>query len=294
MKKIVIGIVTVIILVFVLVAASSKEQETPTSNSTSDITLQDAHGLAVDRKDSTKVYIATHTGLLAMSNDADLQRVSEAQDDYMGFSAHPTDATTFYSSGHPSGGGNIGFQKSTDGGKTWQKVSNGAGGPVDFHTMTVSQADPNMIYGVYRGQLQRSSDEGKNWELVSAANIGNIITLATDAASKDTLYAGTTNGLYVSQDKGSNWSKAGGLDGAVTAVSVSTTDSKTIVAYADGRGLMKSSDGGTSWTNLKGYTGNMVMQLAADNQNPSTLYLINQSLEIHKTTDSGETWTKVR
>ena len=294
MKKIAIGIVAVIILVFVILAASSSDQETPTNKSSNSITLQDAHGLAVDRKDSSKVYIATHTGLLSMTKDADLQRVSDAQDDYMGFSAHPTDATIFYSSGHPSGGGNIGFQKSTDGGKTWQKVANGVGGPVDFHTMTASQADPNTIYGVYRGQLQRSSDEGKNWELVNASDIGNIITLTTDAANKDTVYAGTTSGLYVSQDKGSTWTKVGNLDGAVTAVSLSPKDSKTVVVYADGQGLMRSSDGGTTWTSLKSYTGNMVMQLAVDTQNPATLYLINQSLEIHKTTDGGDTWKKVR
>lgn len=294
MKKLIVGIMTVIVLGFVIISATSTDQEKRTNSNSNNVTLQDAHGLAIDRKDSSKVYIATHTGLLAMSNDADLQRVSEAQDDYMGFSAHPTDANIFYSSGHPSGGGNIGFQKSTDGGKTWQKVSNGVGGPVDFHTMTAGQADPNTIYGVYRGQLQRSTDEGKNWELVNAANIGNIITLTTDAASKDTVYAGTTNGLYISQDRGSNWLKAGSLDGAVTAVSVSTKDSKTIVAYADGQGLMRSSDGGTAWSSLKGYTGSMVMQIAADPQGTDIKYLINQSLEIHKTTDGGETWKKVR
>lgn len=293
MKKVVI-VLGIIVAIFIVVAlAGSSDEQQSTNESSGSITLKDAHGLAVDRKNSSKVYIATHTGLLAMNNDANLQRVSDAQDDYMGFSAHPTDASIFYSSGHPSSGGNIGFQKSTDGGKTWQKISNGVNGPVDFHTMTVSQADPNTIYGVYRGQLQRSSDEGKTWEVVNT-NIGNIITLATDAASKDTVYAGTTNGLYVSQKKGSDWTKVGGVNGAVTSVVINPVDGKTIVTYADGQGLLKSTDSGTTWTSLKGYSGNMVMQLAADTQNPSTLYLINQALEIYKTTDSGETWKKVR
>lgn len=294
MKKVIVIAAVIVALLFGVSLFSSSDNKQTVDKPETVSSLQDAHGLAVGRKDSSRVYIATHTGLLAMSNDADLQRVSEAQDDYMGFSAHPTDANTFYSSGHPSSGGNIGFQKSTDGGKTWQKIANGVGGPVDFHTMAVSQADPNIIYGVYRGQVQRSSDEGKNWELVNAANIGNIITLATDAADKDIVYAGTTNGLYVSQNKGTDWSKIGNLNGAVAAVSVNPQDGKTIAAYADGQGLMKSTDGGTTWTNIKSYTGNMVMQLAIDTQNPSTLYLINQSLEIHKTSDGGQTWTKVR
>lgn len=121
MKKagIVIGVIAILIGILVLAAPSDEKQSS--GQKTNGITLQDAHGLAVDRKDSSRVYIATHSGLLAMTNDAKLQRVSDAEDDYMGFSAHPTDANILYSSGHPISGGNIGFQKSSDGGKTWQR-----------------------------------------------------------------------------------------------------------------------------------------------------------------------------
>lgn len=53
------------------------------------------HGLAVDVADSTKVYIATHHGLLVLKNDKDLFRVGTSRDDYMGFSVHPTNANIF-------------------------------------------------------------------------------------------------------------------------------------------------------------------------------------------------------
>lgn len=298
MKIVVVSFGIVVLLfgaVFIFSGSSDKTDKTTKQDKPETVSsLQDAHGLAVDRRDSSKVYIATHTGLLAFRNDATLERVSDAKDDYMGFSAHPTDANKFYSSGHPSTGGNIGFQKSTDGGKTWLKLSNGIGGPVDFHTMAVSQAEPNIIYGVYRGQLQRSSDEGKNWELVNAANIGNIITLATDAINKDMVYAGTTSGLYASQNRGSDWSKVSSIDGAVTSLAVTSSDGKSVIAFTDKQGLMKSTDAGSTWTNLKGYAGNTVLQIALDRQTPSTLYLINQSLEIYKTIDGGDTWNKVR
>lgn len=298
MKKIIVGITLVLVLIITLgfVQSSDRQQNENnkvTTSSSGAIGLRDAHGLAVDRQDSTKVYIATHTGLLQMTNEGDFQRVGNAQDDYMGFSAHPKDPNIFFSSGHPSKGGNIGFQKSTDGGKTWQKISNGIGGPVDFHTMTVSVADPNIIYGVYRGQLQRSSDEGKTWEVVNTS-ISNIITLSTDVTKGDTVYAGTTDGLYVSQNRGSEWNKINGISGAVTAVAIHPKDSQNITVYADNQGLLRTTDGGTTWTALKGYSGNKVMHIASDMQNPSTSYLINQALEIHKTTDAGETWSKVR
>lgn len=255
--------------------------------------LADAHGLAVDRQDSSRVYIATHTGLLVMINDGEFQRVGIALDDYMGFSAHPNDPKTFYASGHPSRGGNLGFQKSTDGGKSWQKLANGVNGPVDFHAMAVSQADPNLIYGVYRGQLQRSNDEGKNWELVNAS-VGNIIALTTNTKTKDLVYAGSADGLYVSQNQGNTWSKLSAINDAVITIAVNPTSSQEIVAYVHNQGLLRTTDAGQNWSIISGYTGGMVMHLAYDIQKPTTIYLINQSLEVHKTTDGGQTWTKVR
>lgn len=294
MKKVVIGISVFIVVIMAFMLFSGPSKDNPNSSKPETVSsLQDAHGIAVDRKDSSKVYIATHNGLLTMINDGEFQRVSKAKDDYMGFSAHPTDPNIFFTSGHPSSGGNIGFQKSTDGGQTWQKISDGVNGPVDFHTMAVSQADPNTVYGVYRGQLQRSNDEGKTWEAIST-DIGNIITLTTNATNKDTVYAGTADGMYTSQNRGQSWSKVGALGGAVTVISVNPNASQEMIAYTQNQGFVQSKDGGNTWDKVGSYNGTLVIQLAYDPQNPSVLYLINQSLEIHKSTDGGETWKKVR
>lgn len=292
MKKIVIGIGVIAALLVAVLLFSGTTDKTTNQNNAETISLQDAHGIAVDRGDPSKVYIATHSGLLVMNNDKELQRVGSAEDDYMGFSAHPSDPDTFYTSGHPSTGGNIGFQKSNDGGKTWLKISSGVGGPVDFHTMTVSQSDPGIVYGVYRGQLQRSNNEGKDWQLVQS-NLSNPIVLATSPTSKDTVYAGTTAGLFVSQDQGANWNKLN-LNNTVVAIAVNPKNGQQIAAYSQEQGLVISNDGGKSWAAQGNYAGNMVMHIAYDVQNPSVVYLINKSLELHKTTDNGKVWSKVR
>lgn len=292
MKKVVIGFGVVAALIVVLLLAAPSEKTTNQDKAETVSSLQDAHGLAVDRNNPAKVYIATHTGLLVMNNDNELQRVGSAKDDYMGFSAHPTDPNTFYTSGHPSTGGNIGFQKSNDGGKTWQKIATGVGGPVDFHTMAVSQADPNIVYGVYRGQLQRSNNEGKDWQLVQSS-VANPIVLATSPTSKDTVYAGTTDGLLVSQNQGTTWTTLS-LNKAVVAAAVNPKNEQQIATYSQGEGLMLSDDGGSTWNKLDNYKGSMVMHLAYDVQNPTVIYLVNQELEIHKSIDAGKTWQKVR
>ncbi len=294
MKKSAISIVVVILLLagFWLLSMSQKNDLVVIAESSSrGITLEDAHGLAVDRKDSSKVYIATHTGLLLMGSDNKLTRVSESQDDYMGFSAHPSDPQVFYTSGHSRTSGNLGFQKSTDGGKTWVKIADGINGPVDFHTLAVSQANPSVVYGIYQGKMQRSKDEGRDWEMVNTT-IGSIIALATDRSNEDTVFAGTTTGLYASDDNGSSWKKLN-LSGAVSALTVNPTNDRELYAYANEQGLLTSIDGGKTWKLLDGYMGNMVTHLAIDPQTPTTTYVINQALEINKSTDGGETWTKM-
>src|SRR3546814_20068354 len=80
----------------------------------------------------------------------------------MGFPPNPTDPDLLYASGHPAGGGNLGFIVSRDGGKSWSKLANGAGGPVDFHQMDVSKSDPAVVYGAF-GDLQQSADGGRRW-----------------------------------------------------------------------------------------------------------------------------------
>lgn len=256
------------------------------------ITLQDAHGLAVDRADESRVYIATHSGLIVLRNDATLERVGHAQDDYMGFTVHPSDPNTFYASGHPRAGGNLGFQKSTDGGTSWQKVSDGNNGPVDFHTMAVSQMDPSLLYGWYGGQLQRTTDEGKTWETLETG-LKKVISLTTSPADKDTVFAATADGLHISTDQGSTW-KRSGLNGTVTSPAVSSTAPQELTAYSMTDGLTRSSDGGTTWSKLSSYGSDFaVMHLAADPHNAGTMYLVNQELQIYKTTDNAASWKKV-
>jgi len=292
MKKLLVGGGLVLALVTGWLLLPESASQPGEDSQPAAIQLRDAHGLAVDRKDSSKVYIATHSGLLVMGSGGELQRVGSAQDDYMGFSAHPTDANIFYTSGHPRTGGNIGVQKSTDSGASWQKISDGANGPVDFHAMTVSQANPSLIYGVYRGQLQRSNDEGENWEIIPATP-PNIITLSTSPTAADTIYAGTADGLYISKNQGQNWTKLEGISEAVTSLAIHPVNGEELLAYTQGQGLLQSRDAGANWVRLGGYDGATVMHLAYDPSKPEMVYLIDRNLEIYRTTDSGKTWAEI-
>ena len=301
MKKIILIAAVALGTIGLLLAVKGSDNPTnSTKSANANLTpvdsLRDAHGLAVDAADSSKLWIASHTGLHLLKNDKDLFLVGRGRDDYMGFSTHPTDPNTFFTSGHPAGDGNIGFQKSTDAGKTWRKVSDGLDGPVDFHSMAVDRVDPGIVYGMYQGQMQKSVDGGKSWKNVRTAPDGVIQLVA--GATQSTLYAATQSGLEVSRDQGKAWTGVGGglQGGAVVSVAANPKNDQELMSYSQQLGLAKSQDGGLSWTKLSAplAADELVVYLAYDPNSPTNAYMLTRSLSIYKTTDAGASWTKVK
>lgn len=299
MKKVLLILVVIGASILIVAASRSDNKTSDTTQYLTPVTtINDVHGLTVDVADSSKVWVASHTGLHLLKDDKDLYLAGSGRDDYMGFSAHPSDPNTFFSSGHPSDmSGNIGFQKSSDAGRTWKKVANGVGGPVDFHAMAVSQVDPNIVYGWYRGGLQKSTDGGKNWQIVASNLNAQIIYLTTDPQQKDKVYAATNAGLLVSQDQGKKWSQLsmGLISDAIITAAVNPNNPQELLAYGQRLGLAKSTDGGKSWSKIEAqWADSMVMYISYDKNRTGVIYAITQSIEIYKTVDGGSTWSKVR
>jgi hypothetical protein len=164
------------------------------------------HGIAASVGDPGRLYLATHHGLYLASPDGAAEKISTTADDLMGFAADPVSAGVFYASGHPPSGGNLGVIRSEDGGRTWTQVAKGVNGPVDFHAMDISKADPSVIYGTHGG-LQVSRDGGKTW-VVQGPLPGQTFDLAASAVDADTVYAATRGGLMRSLDAGKIWQPA--------------------------------------------------------------------------------------
>ncbi len=243
------------------------------------------HGLAVDRRDPSRLLIATHHGLFRAGPDGKGRRISEVQD-FMGFTPHPRVPNVLYASGHPARGGNLGFVTSTDGGRTWAQISPGANGPVDFHQMTVSPADPRTMYGAYRG-LQVSRDGGKTWRVVGPQPDG-LIDLAASATSGETLYAATEAGLLVSKDAGRSWKPI--IRGTpVTLVKV--TRDGTLYAFVVGRGLVRSGEDPLKFDDLgQDFGGGVLMHLAVDPNDPNRLFAATGRGRVLMSIDQGRTW----
>jgi photosystem II stability/assembly factor-like uncharacterized protein len=251
------------------------------------------HGIAVDPAVSSRLYLATHHGLYAVAADGSARRLSPVQD-FMGFTPHPTNPSILYASGHPASGGNLGFIASEDGGESWSQLAEGVGGPVDFHQMDVSPADPKTIYGAYAGQLQVSRDGGGSWEVVGPAPDG-LIDLAASSKDPSTLYAATQSGLLKSEDGGRIWLDAYWLRQPATMVHV--TPDGAVYAFVIGTGLVETVEPNLSWQTISkdGFGGDYVLHFAVDPTSHSKLYAISfdpQSKEqaVLASDDAGRTW----
>ncbi len=245
------------------------------------------HGIAFARSGSATLLLASHHGLFALDKNGEATQVSPIQD-YMGFSPDPVDPLSYYASGHPAGGGNSGFLKSIDGGASWKQLSPGVGGPVDFHQMDVSPADPKTIYGSF-GELQISRDGGQNWSIAGTPPTG-LISLAASGIKADQIYAATKQGLYVSADASASWQPLAFKGEVVSTVKVGPDSS--LFAFVLGRGFMKSNESKPAeWTPLSNGFGEAIpLHIAINPVDLNHLALTTQENVVLESIDGGATW----
>lgn len=222
-----------------------------------------------------RVLLNTHEGLYQYLAANSMKKISSEDFDVMGLA---TFGTILYASGHPGATSKlpnpIGLLSSTDGGKTWMKVS--LQGEVDFHMLEVGKND---MYGAdsSSGQLMYSSDLGKNWQKLGENKYSDIAVMSTksgsayglltgalvrtrDAFTKtvaiktalkwssieilgSTLYASSGKSIYSSTDNGKSWKKIATLSSEISSISMSAK----IIAAVTSSAIFVSRDGGKSF-----------------------------------------------
>ncbi|HEV8264931.1 MAG TPA: glycosyl hydrolase [Gemmatimonadales bacterium] len=194
---------------------------------------------------------------------------------------HADQPYTFYFGG--TGGG---VWKTTDGGLTWQAVSD-----KDFRTgsigaIEVAPSDPNVVYvgtgeSPIRGNVSpgdgvyRSTDAGKTWTHVGLRDAGQIGAIRVHPANADLVYVAVLGhafgpnpdrGVFRSKDGGKTWDKILFRSDSAGAIDLAMDPVNPRILYAafwqarrgpwylssggPGSGLFKSTDGGDTWKEI--------------------------------------------
>jgi hypothetical protein len=130
----------------------------------------------------------------------------------------------------------------------WELVSKVLDPPVDFHTMTLSKTDSNVIIGFDSGGrgLFKTNDAGKTWEKLTHPEYISALAISHD--NSQIIFAGTANGIFKSIDGGMGWSQVAYKGLAVYALNIDANG--TLFGSVKTFGLVRSDDNGSSWTDL--------------------------------------------
>ena len=211
-------------------------------------------------------------------------------------------------------GGERGLYKTTDGGKTWNRVLN-IGKYTGVSDMEMDPRNPDVLYAashqrerrVYskidggpESAIYKSVDAGATWTKLSKGlpkgDVGRI-GLALSPANPDILYAvielpGNKGGLYRSSDRGESWEKRSNkIASSPQYYNELYADpiNQDIVILMDTR-AGRSKDGGKTWENIEGrnkHVDNHALWINPDNTDH---YLMGCDGGLYETYDGAETW----
>lgn len=292
-KFVLVGIGIAAVAIVAGIAISMQNPASPTTNSPSEsrtILWLHVHGLGFDPSNRSILYIATHGDFYQSINGGLPVKVDKNRADYMAFNAPQSEGMPLYASGHPSTGGNTGLIKSTDGGQTWEHVSDVLEPPVDFHAMAVGKSDPNVILGFDSGGrgLFKTIDSGKSWEKLEYPHY--ILALAISPQNSNLVFAGTENGIFQSNDGGKSWTQINQYKGS-TVLALSF-DEESVLYTSNKFGISRSSDHGVTWEKING-PDLTITSVAVDSEN-KFIYVAGYSAggfqEVYKSADGGKNW----
>jgi hypothetical protein len=277
----------------------------------------DIHGVGIFNTDSSSnydnsVYLATHNGLYNKKENSSWVKVGNDKNDLMGFVVNPTKEGVMYSSGHPPNGGNLGFRMSTDSGNTWQTISSVTDNPIDFHVMSISPINTDILYGSPGGgyALFITKDEGKTWSAITSIP-SQIVSVAADPLNPNGVYIGTGSGLYYSYDQGNNWKKIESEvigDSVVSGLGFNQNNELFVYVMPNSKDdsnsnnqngyIIKSDNSGQNWIKTDGQIPDVKAAWKfASGQNGEIYTIVTQQISqndiassIYKSIDNGNTW----
>jgi photosystem II stability/assembly factor-like uncharacterized protein len=254
--------------------------------------------IRIDPRDSKVVYVASQGPLWNDGGDRGLYKTADYGKTWSkildisprtGVSEvhlDPRDPDTLYAVAYQrrrhvwtliDGGPESGLHKSTDGGKTWSKLSSGLPKEdIGRIGLAVSPVDPDILYAIVEaankaGGIFRSLDRGATWEKRAdyvSTSPQYYQELFADPVHRDRVYSMDTF-LKVSDDGGKTWRNLGQKHRHVDdhAMWIDPRDNDHYIVGGDG-GLYETFDRGATWKFFPNLPLTQFYKIAVDNDSP--------------------------
>ncbi|MFN7457097.1 MAG: WD40/YVTN/BNR-like repeat-containing protein, partial [Gemmatimonas sp.] len=177
-----------------------------------------------------------------------------------------------------SGGAGSGLWKSTDGGDTWTRLSDGLPKLMGKIGVSVSPANPDRVYAIVEaenGGLYRSDDAGKSWRLVNGDRLIQTrswyyMHITADPQNADAVWVSNAP-LLRSTDGGRTFAVVPATHGDNHGIWVNPRDARYVINANDG-GASISLNGGKSWSTQDNQPTAQFYHVAVDDGFPYKLY----------------------
>jgi photosystem II stability/assembly factor-like uncharacterized protein len=177
-----------------------------------------------------------------------------------------------------SGGPGSGLWKSTDGGDTWTRLSQGLPSLMGKIGVSVSPATPDRVYAIVeaeQGGMYRSDDAGRTWTRTSGDRLIQTRSwyyMKTFADPKNADVVWVTNAPVLrSIDGGRTFAPVPATHGDNHQLWIDPVDGKRMINANDG-GASVSLDGGKSWSSQDNQPTAQFYHVTVDDQFPYRLY----------------------
>ncbi|WP_350285912.1 hypothetical protein [uncultured Croceitalea sp.] len=181
-----------------------------------------------------------------------------------------------------SGGANSALYKSTDGGKTWQKIHNGfPEGKLGRLGIAIAPSNPKVLYTVIEAEkkerkgLYRSNDSGASWEQLNN-DFGITVRpfyfsrIVVDPRNEDVVVKGGLSGS-ISRDGGKTFKSLGNMHSDIHDIAFSIKDSDIMYVGTDG-GVYRTWDGGTNMEIVENLPLSQFYHISVDDAEPYNVY----------------------
>ena len=222
------------------------------------------------------------------------------------------------------------FDSAHFGGLHWRSIGPYRGGRVT--TVVGVPSQPLTFYmGATGGGIWKTEDAGISWNNVSDGQLrtGSLGSLAVAPSDPNVIYAGTGereprgqsstwgDGMYRTTDAGKSWQRSGlEKTKSIAQIAVDPRNADVAIVAAEGtrwtpsadRGIYKTTDGGAHWKLvLHPSDGVGAIDVSMDPSNPRIVYAAMWDFQrlpwqirsggpgsgIYKSTDGGDTWTRL-